>query len=541
MVSCGQKGNKGNRVKNSSLRRELLWFVFAIGAAVLALGGWDAWQRRAEMLEDRKTELRHVLDLSAGILRNGKQSVSEGMPLAEAKRNVARRLAQLRYGADGYVGAFGDDYALLVHPDPKLVGTNVRDIKDVDGLPIFQRLYADGKAGGGYVRYRFPRPGADEALPKISYAAYDAEWGWLLFTGLYVDDVEAAFYQTLWRQGSVTIGLLALLLVAALRFFHTHVIRPLDEAVSLCERVANGDLAGEVSNHHRGEIGRLFEAMARMQTRLEVALRSIVQSTGSIAAASRQIAAGSLDLSDRTEKQAAALEQTAASVEEITATARQSAEHVRQVSGLASHSATLARQGSEETQHAIDAMREISQSSQRIGEIISVIDGIAFQTNILALNAAVEAARAGEQGRGFAVVAGEVRALAQRSATAAKEIKDLIDTSSESVARGSERVGQASATMSSVLESAATSAPLMGEIATASAEQSVGIEQINQAVTHLDSVTQQNAALVEEFAASASTLHDQADDLARAVSVFKLSASVPAGRAPRPVLVASVS
>lgn len=512
-------------MKNSSLRRELLWFVFAIGAVVLMLGAWDAWQRRAEMVAERKTELRHVLDLSAGILRNGKQSVSEGMPLAQAKQNVARRLAQLRYGDDGYVGVFGDDYALLVHPDAKLVGTNVRAIRDVDGLPIFENLYAEGKAGGGYVEYRFPRPGADEALPKISYAAYDAEWGWLIFTGLYVDDVDAAFTGTLWRQGGVTLGLLALLLIGALRFFRTHVIGPLDEAVALCERVANGDLSGSVSHHHRGEIGRLFEGMGRMQDRLQAALRTIVQSTGSIAAASRQIAAGSMDLSDRTEKQAAALEQTAASVEEITATAKQSAEHVREVSSLAGQAAQLARQGSEETQHAIDAMREISHSSQRIGEIISVIDGIAFQTNILALNAAVEAARAGEQGRGFAVVAGEVRALAQRSATAAKEIKGLIETSSDSVTRGSERVGQASATMGSVLESAATSAPLMGEIATASAEQSVGIEQINQAVTHLDSVTQQNAALVQEFAASAATLHEQADGLARAVSVFKLSAA----------------
>ena len=510
-------------MKNSSLRRELLWFVFAIGAAVLALGAWDAWERRADMVAERKTELRHVLDLAAGILRNGKQSAAEGMPLAEAKRNVARRLAQLRYGADGYVGAFGDDYNLLVHPDAKLVGTNVRAIKDVDGLPIFEDLYAQGKGGGGYVQYRFPRPGEEAALPKISYAAYDNEWGWLLFTGLYVDDVDAAFYGTLWRQGSVTLGLLALVLLAALRFFRSHVISPLDEAVALCERVANGDLSSVISRHHRGEIGRLFDGMARMQQRLDVAVRSIVQSTGSIAAASRQIAAGSMDLSDRTEKQAAALEQTAASVEQITATAKQSADHVREVSALASQSAQLARQGSEETQHAIDAMGEISHSSQRIDEIISVIDGIAFQTNILALNAAVEAARAGEQGRGFAVVAGEVRALAQRSATAAKEIKGLIEASSDSVARGSQRVEQASATMSSVLESATTSAPLMGEIATASTEQSVGIEQINQAVTHLDSVTQQNAALVEEFAASAATLHEQADDLARAVSVFKLS------------------
>jgi hypothetical protein len=211
-------------MKNSSLRRELLWFVFAVGAVVLALGAWDAWERRAEMVAERRTELRHVLDLASGIVRNGKQSVREGMPLDEAKRNVARRLAQLRYGEDGYVGAFGDGYDLLVHPDPKLVGTNVRAVKDSAGQPIFENLYAQGKAGGGYTRYQFPRPGTDQALPKISYATYDADWGWLLFTGLYVDDVDQAFYGTLWRQGGVTLGLLVLLLAAALRFFRTHIL-----------------------------------------------------------------------------------------------------------------------------------------------------------------------------------------------------------------------------------------------------------------------------------------------------------------------------
>ncbi|WBX89404.1 methyl-accepting chemotaxis protein [Achromobacter mucicolens] len=512
-------------MSHSSLRRELLWFVFAIGAAVLALGVWDAWQRRAEMMEDRKTELRHVIDMAAGVVSGGKRRVQGGVPLAEAKRDVARQLSAMRYGADGYVGAFGDDYDLLVHPDAKRVGTNVRATRDSDGQPLFENLYAQGKAGGGYVRYLFPRPGAEDPLPKLTYAAYDPEWGWLMFTGLYVDDVDAAFYGTLWRQGSVTLVLLALVLAAALRFFSTHILRPLDEAVAVCERVANGDLSSAISHHHRGEIGRLFGAMARMQQRLDAAVRTIVHSTASIAAASRQIAAGSVDLSDRTEQQAAALEQTAASVEEITATARQSAEHVREVSALAAEAARLARQGSDETQHAIDAMREISHSSQRIDEIIRLIDEIAFQTNILALNAAVEAARAGEQGRGFAVVAGEVRALAQRSATAAKEIKTLIEASSASVARGSQRVEQASATMGSVLESAATSAPLMSEIATASGEQSAGIEQINVTVTHLDGATQQNAALVQEFAASAATLHGQAGDLARAVSIFRLSAT----------------
>ncbi|MGN6657431.1 MAG: cache domain-containing protein, partial [Achromobacter mucicolens] len=163
-------------MSHSSLRRELLWFVFAIGAAVLALGVWDAWQRRAEMMEDRKTELRHVIDMAAGVVSGGKRRVQEGVPLAEAKRDVARQLSAMRYGADGYVGAFGDDYDLLVHPDAKRVGTNVRATRDSDGQPLFENLYAQGKAGGGYVRYLFPRPGAEDPLPKLSYATYDSEW-----------------------------------------------------------------------------------------------------------------------------------------------------------------------------------------------------------------------------------------------------------------------------------------------------------------------------------------------------------------------------
>lgn len=510
-------------MKNSSLRRELLWFVLAIGVAVLALGGWDAWERRAEMLAERKTELRHVLDLAASIVRNGKQrAVEEGLSVEQAKRNVAQRLAQLRYGADGYVGVFDDGYALLVHPDAKLAGTNVRAVKDSDGLPIFENLHERGRAGGGFVEYRFPRPGSEASLPKISYAAHDPEWGWVMFTGLYVDDVDAAFHATLWRQGGVTLLLLVVLLAAALRFFRSHIIRPLDEAVTVCERVAHGDLSSIVSRHHRGEIGRLFDAMALMQERLDVAVRSIVHSTGSIAAASRQIAAGSMDLHDRTEKQAAALEQTAASVEQITATARQSADHVQQVSALAGESAQLARQGSEETQHAIDAMHEISQSSQRIDEIIRLIDEIAFQTNILALNASVEAARAGEQGRGFAVVAGEVRNLASRSAEAAKEIRTLISDSHTHVGEGSELAQQAGETMDEIANEVMRMTKLMREIASASQEQSRGIEQVNIAVIQMDETAQQNAALVQQSSAATRSLEEQSHALLEAMAAFKV-------------------
>ncbi|MFJ1301120.1 methyl-accepting chemotaxis protein [Pseudomonadota bacterium AL_CKDN230030165-1A_HGKHYDSX7] len=510
----------------SSLRTQLWLFVAATGLLLVALGSWDAVMRRADLLEERKAALHHALQLAQSTIDRARADVAAGIPLAQARADAAKRLTALRFGEDGYVGVMDDRYVVQAHPDAALVGREVRSVTDADGVPIFEALLRAGKAGGGAVSYRFPRPGSDAPLAKVSYAVYDPQWNWLLYTGLYVEDVNQAFYATLLRQGLVAGGLLVLLACGALRFFNRRILRPIDTLVDVCERVANGDLGVAIPADQRGEIGRLFEAMERMRHRLEAAVSGIVQATGSIASAARQIAAGSMDLSDRTEKQAAALEQTAASVEQIAATVKESADSVAEVSRLAHDAAQLASQGGTQADQARDAMRDIAAGSRRISEITTLIDAIAFQTNILALNAAVEAARAGEEGRGFAVVAGEVRALAQRSASAAREITQLIEVNSASIESGSARVEEASETMSRVSDSAGTSAPLMSEIATASVEQSQGIEQINRAVTHLDGVTQQNASLVEEFAASAGMLQDQADTLARLVSAFRLRAAI---------------
>ena len=302
---------------------------------------------------------------------------------------------------------------------------------------------------------------------------------------------------------------------------------PLSKAVSLAQAVASGDLSIEAGGTGGDEIGQLQRALFEMTDRLARIVGDVRTGTDSIATASGQIASGNLDLSSRTEQQASALEETASSMEELTSTVRQNADNARQANQMALSASEVAIRGGAVVAQVVDTMGAINESARKMSEIIGVIDGIAFQTNILALNAAVEAARAGEQGRGFAVVASEVRNLAQRSAAAAKEIKGLIESSSQKDESGSQLVERAGATMNEVVASVRRVSDIIAEITSASQEQSAGIEQVNQAIAQMDQVTQQNAALVEEAAAAAGAMQEQAGDLARSVSVFRLPATNP--------------
>jgi aerotaxis receptor len=322
------------------------------------------------------------------------------------------------------------------------------------------------------------------------------------------------------------IGLPAVGIVSALFFWRSMVsslARPLKIATDVARNIAGGDLTSGVETHRSDDTGQLLQALQQMKVNLVAIISDVRSNVDSIQISTREIAIGNMDLSGRTEAQASSLEETAASMEQLASTVKQNAASAQQANASASSASLVAASGGDIVHEVTSTMSDISASSKRIVDIIGIIDGIAFQTNILALNAAVEAARAGEQGRGFAVVASEVRSLAQRSASAAKEIKALIDLSMEKVDAGVKLVAQAGVTMDDVVSSVKNVSGIIADISSASAEQNSGIQQVNDAVTQMDQVTQQNAALVEQAAAAAASLEEQALKLSQAVSIFRLS------------------
>ena len=347
-------------------------------------------------------------------------------------------------------------------------------------------------------------------------------WFLLALIGVHWMAPEAAAQLWPWLWGAFALAVVSSFAAGAMLV--ARVERPIAEMLDFALRMGAGDLSTTFDHKAADEVGALARAMRTMQRSLLSVVHDIQQGMVSISTATHEVAAGNNDLSQRTEQQAASLEETASSMEQLTGTVRQNADNARQASGLAANASETALRGGEAVGRVVQTMNDINDASRKIVDIIGVIEGIAFQTNILALNAAVEAARAGEQGRGFAVVAGEVRSLAQRSANAAKEIKGLIGNTVARVENGTAQVSEAGATMDEIVQAVKRVTDIMGEISSASAEQSAGIEQVNEAVAQMDEVTQQNAALVEQAAAAAGSLEEQADRLRESISTFRVSA-----------------
>jgi len=450
---------------------------------------------------------------------------SGGLTEAEAKKQAAAEIGKIRYSGNEYLWINDMTPKMVMHPiKPELVDKDLSGNKDPNGLALFVAFVDTVKASGsGFVDYLWPKPGAKDPEPKRSYVAGFKPWGWVIGSGVYIDDVSAIAR----RDGAIALGLVIAVGIGALlavEWFARGLKRRLAQMREVVEAVANGDLRAQVVGGQgagNDEIGEVLTQVSAMQGRLSELVRAIRDATDSIQHASREVAMGSQDLSQRSEQAASSLQQTAASMQELTQQVTHSAQAAHQTNQLAIGAADRARLGADVMGEVVQTMDGIAGASRKIADIISVIDGVAFQTNILALNAAVEAARAGEQGRGFAVVASEVRALAQRSANAAKEIKALISDSVSRVDAGSVQVGRAGEAMGQILQSVQQVSGTVAEISQSSAGQSDGLAQINQAVAHLDDMTQQNAALVEQTAAAAESLQQQARLLNEQVATFR--------------------
>ena len=512
--------------------RQKLWLPLVLSwLCLLGITLNDSLDMRSLQMDERMRDLRHVSEMAFGLIKEYGQMEQEGKLSADdARAQALERLQAIRYGIDGYFVISNSKAVIVMHPmRPDLVGKDLSNFTDSAGnhvLSTVGRLANSGSDRGDF-EYLWPKPGSDVPLLKKSYVMYYRPWDWGLTTGMYVDDIDAAFRKQLLKSLVSLLGI-GLLMSLAVAVITRGLVRQLGGepayAADVAGRIAAGDLTMEVQGRADDRSSMLY-AMAQMQQELTNTVGHIKGSAESIASATQQIASGNMDLSRRTERQAATLEETAASVEELTGIVKQNADNARQANSLAVNASNIAVKGGEVVGRVVETMDGIKLSSNRIGDILGVIEGIAFQTNILALNAAVEAARAGEHGRGFAVVASEVRTLAQRCATAAREIKELIDDSIDRVQGGSALVAEAGSVIQEIVVAVKRVTDIMGEISAASEEQSSGIEQIGESVTRIDEATQQNAALVEQAAAAAQSLEAQASTLKDAVAFFKLADS----------------
>ena len=497
----------------------LLLLVVAVFGALSVDRVHDNAER---MYHQNVVSLRSLGQVNALILRN-RILVMDMMANPEPS-NVDKRDAELKSNIEKVTKAWEQFLSTDQSPQEKALGEEfirVRTSYVREGLLAARDAVRAGKIDDARRVYREKispiSPSLQAVVDKLLQSQVEQAAA---------DLAEAALTEKSVYIANAVMAALALLLGAFMAWAATRSItRPVAAAVRIAQTVAAGDLTSAIPLNGRDELGRLLAALAQMQDSLSGVVDTVRGNAGSVATASAQIAQGNLDLSQRTEVQASALQQTAASMEQLGVTVKNNADSAHQANRLASEASGVATQGGAVVAEVVNTMKGINDASKRIADIIGVIDGIAFQTNILALNAAVEAARAGEQGRGFAVVASEVRSLAQRSADAAREIKTLISASVERVQQGSVLVDQAGMTMTRVVASIQRVSDIVGEISSASTQQSSGVAQVGEAVSQMDQATQQNAALVEQSAAAAESLKAQAQTLVQAVAVFKLRAA----------------
>jgi len=517
-----------NPSKASFKHRIILLVLLALGAiTLLAIGA--GFQIAEKVIDGRKAELVAAVDSAHSIVANYAAKAKSGaMTESQAKTTAIEALRTSRYGHNDYFYIWSTDSASVLHPmKPEWEGKDMRGkVLDGSGNDIVAEMAAGLRTspnGAALVNAQFPHPGQTVPVDKLQYVKLVPEWNWFVGSGLYMDDLHAQL-RTLMLQAAAFVLAILVALGAVGAWIVRTVLQQLGGEPALAAEIVSDVAVGKLNiDIPPAPKGSLMADLAEMVQALRTTVTEVRQSTDTVNHAASEIAAGNLDLSNRTEQAASNLIRTASAMEQLTATVKQTADAARTANQLAVSATSVAERGGSMVSQVVRTMEAINASSTKMSDIIGVIDSIAFQTNILALNAAVEAARAGEQGRGFAVVASEVRTLAQRSSSAAKEIRSLISASIDNVSSGTELVSTAGATMTEIVASVRRVTDIVEEISVAAAEQSQGLESVHTTVSELDRATQQNAALVEESAAAAASLRDQSERLIAAVSVFHVN------------------
>ncbi|GAB6871663.1 methyl-accepting chemotaxis protein [Halomonas shantousis] len=494
--------------------------------------------QRAMLIESREAAVRNVVETAMTAIA---PIVAEAGPNdKEAQKRARDTLRNIRFDDSNYIFVYDYQGTRIVQPvKPEIEGSSALDTQDAEGNYLLRDMISIAKSGGGIYHYAWPHPATGEVVTKHSYVLGVPKWGWLLGAGVYATDVEEAMAAVKAAETrdlrnflltTTLIGGLMFISVAGLAVWLVRrTVKPIRRTASAMEDIAQGrgDLTRRLEVESRDEIGELANQFNAFVSRMQDTLREVRTSTTSVYQAAGEIAQGSEELATRTDQAAANLQETSASMEEITSTVNHSADSAQQANQLVQATAEVARQGETAMSQVERTMDDINASSSKISDIITMIDSIAFQTNILALNASVEAARAGEHGRGFAVVAQEVRTLASRSGEASREIRALIDTSVTHTKSGAELVRNAGQTMREMVTSVARVTDVIGEISAAAREQSSGIGQVNTAVAEMDTMTQQNSAMVQESSAAASEMRRHAEHLRELIDTFVLGDDAP--------------
>ncbi len=497
---------------------------------MLCIVGWLLLDQYRYAHQQRENEVRLHAEVAYGVLQYAHAQELSGKLSHEAAQQLAvGMIRSLRYEGKNYFWINDEQARMVMHPtSPQYDGQDMSNFKDPNGLTVFKSFADAGKAGGkGYVTYQWPRAEGGAPADKVSYVMGFQPWGWIVGTGVYIQDVRDAFWSSI-RAVALSMGIIMLVVAYLFVSFYRVINGGLTETRRHLHAITAGDLTTTPVPWGKDEAANLMIDLRSMQEALRTMVMRVRTSSEEILHSAREIASGSKDLSARTERTAGSLEDSASSMQEIATTVSQGAQNTQEVARVARGNATSAAEGGRIMRDVELTMEDIRQASGKIAEIITSIDGIAFQTNILALNAAVEAARAGEQGRGFAVVATEVRALSQRSAAAAREIKGLIDESVTRVASGTDIVRRAGTSIAEIVTSSKRVDDLLGEIAHGAREQDEGMRQIGSAVQELDQMTQQNVAMVEETTAAATSMEGQAAQLWEQVARFQLPAQAAA-------------